>query len=495
MRPFAVFLLMSALVAGQSHHDAEDMLREGQGLVEAGKLAEAQELYEKGIRRFPGNPHLCFELGMVYFREHEWAKAIENYRSSLRVRPKQVKALFYLAESYAAASDRNQALETMGLAAAIAPNDPQVCHKYGEYLVATLDTRKEGISWLQKARTSDPNLDGIDLEIGKAQFDLTDFQSASGNFDLALKKDPGSGEAGFFLAESWAHLGEWERARDCYNFALSHGYANGAAYYGLGTSLVQLGEFSSAVEPLERSEKMQPSLIRVHFQLAKAYRQLGRGQESRRQAELFAAMNDRVNTSRELNGTNETKAWKHVKPLLDAGNEQEALKYLVALPGSDSFADAYPIYLLGVMYNSMGRQDDAKRVLATGKAKAPQDAHLAAYLGMVQLSSGEVTSAAHTLRAALALDPAEELALVGMGSLEYQQQRWTHAIEYLEKSRTADPGVLYMLCDAYFRVGKIAQAMLTAEVIRALGSEQKTLIDAVDKLVALHRSNQPAFAQ
>lgn len=495
MRIFAAFLWMAALMAGRAHGDTEALRREGQALVEAGKLAAAQELYQKALRSFPGDPDLCFELGMVYFREHDWAKAIGNYQKTLAARPKQIKALFYLAESYFAAEDPEQALETMEQAAGIAPNDAQICHKYGEFLVATLDTRKEGISWLQKARTLDPTLDRIDFEIAKAQFDLTDFQSAAGNFELALKKDPGSGEAGFFLAESWTNLGEWEKARDDYNFALSHKYANGAAYYGLGKALVQLGEFSPALEPLERSVKMQPSRIQAHFQLAKVYRQLGRTEESRHQAELFAAMSDRVNTSRELNGTNEKKAWKHVKPLLDAGKEQEALEYLAALPESDSIGNARPSYILGVMYYSMGRQDDAKRILATVKVEAPQDAHLAAYLGMVQLSTGDARRAAQSFQAALALDPADGLALIGMGTLEYQQQRWTSAVEYLEKSRTADPGVLYTLCDAYFRAGEITQAMLTAEVIRALGADQKALLDALDRLVALHGAGQPVLAQ
>ena len=283
MGTLAAFLL-AALAAGQVHGDALALYREGQALVEAGRLAEAQQLYENAIPSFPDNPDLRFELAMVYFREHDWARAIENYQRTLAARPKQVKALFYLAESYFAAADPEQALATMAEAASIAPNDPQICRKYGEFLVATLDTRRQGISWLQKARTLDPKLDRIDFEIAKAQFDLTDYQSATRNFELALEKDPTSGEAGFFLAESWTNLGEWEKARDAYTFAVSHKYANGAAYYGLGKALVQLGESSAALEPLERSVKMQPSRIQAHFQLAKAFRQLGRAGESRHRA-------------------------------------------------------------------------------------------------------------------------------------------------------------------------------------------------------------------
>jgi hypothetical protein len=54
--------------------------------------------------------------------------------------------------------------------------------------------------------------------------------------------------------------------------------------------------------PLERAAAMQPSLIQVHFQLAKAYRQLGRTEKARHETGLFSAMTNRIDTSRELKG-------------------------------------------------------------------------------------------------------------------------------------------------------------------------------------------------
>jgi lipoprotein NlpI len=144
------------------------------------------------------------------------------------------------------------------------------------------------------------------------------------------------------------------------------------------------------------------------------------------------------------------------------------------------------------MYYSMGRKDDAKRVLAIARAKAPKSPRIAAYLGMVQLSAGEAVAAEDSFRSALALDSTETLALIGMGGIRYQQQRWPEAIEDLEKSRTADPDALFLLCDAYYRIGKPEQAALTAEVIRALGADRKPLLDDLDRLMAQHRSNRAA---
>jgi tetratricopeptide (TPR) repeat protein len=494
MKTLVAFLLMSALMSKQDRPEVAAVLRQGTQLVVTGQLTAAQELYEKTLSRFPGDPDLTFELGMVYFRQHNWAKAAENYRSSISGRPGRVKPLFYLAQAYFMESNQDLARETIAQAASIAPNDPQVCQKYGEYLSAALETRREGLSWLQRAQRLSPGLARIDFEIGKARFELTDFQSAASSFETALKNKSSDGQAAFFLAESRAKLNNWEQAREHYSYALAQGYVNGPTYYGLGRALVELGEYEVALAPLQRALAMQPSLIQAHFQLGKAYRQLGRTEAARYETRLFGAMTNRIDTSRELKSAEEENAWKHVKPLLEAYKEKEALEVLAKLPDSDRLDREEPHYLLGVIYYSMGRKEDAKRMLIIARTQAPKAARVAAYLGLVELSCAEVGAAEESLLSALALNSTEVLALIGIGDIRYQQQRWAEAVEYLEKSRTADPGTLYMLCDAYFRIKRTEEALLIAEVIRALGSDNKTLLKAVDELLNLHKADRQPSA-
>jgi tetratricopeptide (TPR) repeat protein len=494
MRTLVTFLLILTLLAEQAPPNVAAVLKRGATLVAEGRLAEARNLYEQALRSSPDDPDLRFGLGTVFFREHNWPKAIENYRSSINARPGTVKVLYYLAEAFFMEADVDRARQTIAMAAGLAPNDAQICQTYGEYLAVNIENRKEGLSWMEKARRLDPRLARIDFDIARTQFDLTDFQSAIANFQAALKQDAGNGEAAFYLAESWANLGDWGRARDFYSYALTHRYEKGPAFYGLGRAQVELGEFEEAVAPLQRAIILQPSLIKAHFQLGKSYRQLGRTKEAQYEAGLFAAMTDRVDTSRELEGAEEQQAWKQIKPLLEVNKEQQALKMLSKLPVADGTDQREPHYLIGAMYYSMGRKADARSVLAVARSKAPKSARIAAYLGMVQLSDGETAAAEESFQSALALDSAEALALIGMGGIRYRQQRWSDAIEYLEKSRTADPDALFLLCDAYYRVGKPEQAILMAEVVRALGSGRKPLLDELERLVALHQSDRSQMA-
>ena len=127
MRALIAFLLlstvMSTLIAGQTPRDVASVLQQGATLVSADQLAAAQDLYEKALRSFPDDPDLRFELGMVFFRQHNWSEAVENYRSSLNSRPGMIKPLFYLAEAYFMEPDLDRARETIAQAARIAPND------------------------------------------------------------------------------------------------------------------------------------------------------------------------------------------------------------------------------------------------------------------------------------------------------------------------------------------------------------------------------------
>jgi len=483
-------LLIVISATGQSRPDRASLLRRGAQLVAANQLSAAEDLYKSGLHDFPGDADLQYELGMVFFRERNWPQAIENYIASLKAKPGQVRPLFYLAESYYMQSDLDHARQTIAEAARIAPDDAQVCQKYGEYLSAGFETRKDGLARLEKARQLNAVLPRIDFEIGKTKFQLTDYQHAVTSFEAALKRNPNDGEAAFYLAESSANLGDWAKARDSYAYALAHGYAHADAYYGLGKSRVELADFAAALDPLETAISMQPSLINVHFQLARAYRQLGLTQSANKQSRLFAAMTDRVDTSQALHNPEEQQAWAQVKPLLGANKEEEALELLAKSPiaGERDRGDA--LYLLGVMYESLGRTDDAKRVLALAQAQNPQSARIPAYLGMVRLSAGDTSSAEAAFHSALTLDSSEALALIGMGGIRYQQGRWQEAIDDFEKSRTADPNTLLMLCDAYYRAGQPRQAELTAEVVRALGADNKAVLGRLDALLVQHAADR-----
>jgi tetratricopeptide (TPR) repeat protein len=490
MRLCALTLLVSMFAWAQADRNTAPVLARGQKLVESGELAAAQKLYETALLTTPDDANLRFELGMIFFRQRDWQKAADNFEVSSRSAPARTKTLFYLAEAYFLMSDVDRARDTIAKAAAMAPDDAQISQKYGEYLSAKIDTRRDGLLQLQKARRLNAGVERIDFDVGKTQFELTDYTGAVLSLETALRKNPSDGEAAFFLAEASSKLEDWQKAQQFYEYSLAHGYSSGAAYYGLGRALAELGNFTAAVDPLRHALVLQPSLIQAHFQLSRTYRQLGKKDEAQREELLFAAMSDRVDTSAELRGAEEDAAWRHVKPLLESHQEQKALDYLATLPIAARPGGAH--YLLGAMYFSAGETHNAARLLTKAESLAPTDARVPAHLGMVQMSSSDLKGAEASFQSALQLESDQALALIGMGGIRYQQQRWGDAIAYLEKSRTADPDTLLLLCDAYFQTGNRDSALLTAEVVRAFGSDHPEVLQALNKLLRSFEAQSPS---
>ena len=106
--------------------------------------------------------------------------------------------------------------QTIAQAASIAPDDAQVCQKYGEYLSATLETRKEGLSWLEKARRlqSGSRHELISKSARHSSTSPTS-ESAATSFETALKSRLPTMERLHFIARNLGQsLGEWEQARD-----------------------------------------------------------------------------------------------------------------------------------------------------------------------------------------------------------------------------------------------------------------------------------------
>src|SRR5215469_16722877 len=99
MRAVIIFLLVLRPTFGQAPDAVTSLLNQGEALVHDGQLVQAQEFFEKALLRFPHNPDLAFDLGMDFLLQHNWPKAIENYQKSLRLKPKQVDPLYYLAQA------------------------------------------------------------------------------------------------------------------------------------------------------------------------------------------------------------------------------------------------------------------------------------------------------------------------------------------------------------------------------------------------------------
>jgi tetratricopeptide (TPR) repeat protein len=153
-------------------------------------------------------------------------------------------------------------------------------------------------------------------------------------------------------------------------------------------------------------------------------------------------------------------------------------------------ADAY--VFVGKLYLFQNETGDGLRCLRQALKLQPNVRGAHTNQGILALKLGDLSSAEKEFQAELVNDPSYQLAIAELGEVRYHQGRWSEAAEQLAKSKTTTPELLYMLCDSYFRLGKIADANLNAEAMAAYAKSKPAVMQGLIEL--LQRNQQTELA-
>jgi tetratricopeptide (TPR) repeat protein len=471
------------VAVAQSAFPERDVLTRGAALEERGEYRQAKALYLEGLGRFPRSGEIAFRIGTLYLREGDMTAAIRSLQQASDLRPRHVDTLYYLAQAYYLDGQHEPARERLLRALALEPGRAEIAQKYGEYLCEDRGCA-EGLRYLLKAQRLDPTLPDIEFDIGMAHLRLAAIADAERHLEIAVENDPGNMLAARFLADTLGREYRWDRARDLYKLVIAREPRNARALYGLGQALLALGDAEGAVTPLREALAADPTIAEAHFQLARAFRQVGRRDEADQELGLFKALRGRRPGSdsalRAERTPAEERMWDECRRLLREGREADALAYLESLSPSTQPSS----YLLGALYFELGRSADAVRLLARADAQSPEDPDILALLGRAYVADGNLEAAEPVLARARASRPDGELALIGAGELELARRRWDQAIRHLEDARTIQVPALLKLCRAYLAVGDKAKALETAELVRAFGRDDPASLRELDSLLA-----------
>jgi tetratricopeptide (TPR) repeat protein len=483
---------VSAATAGNG------VLRRAAELEERGQFAEAEQIYLAQERHHPKNEEILFHLGTLRMRQKDWPKAIEYLEKCKTLQPRNVDVLFYLAQAYYLNGGLAQAQKTILSAARLAPKEAAVLQKAGEYLCEGNDCGP-GLDDLLKARKLDPALENIDMDLGMAYYKLFKQQDAQPILETVFRKDPNNLVAALILGEIEAFQGNWEKARGLYEYVLMRKPRNASALKDLGTALVALGKYEEALSPLHEALDIDPSLSDVHFQLGRALRNLGHSNESLHEMELYQSIRDRAHIAQTLvspDKASQNEHWRECEMLLKEKGESAAIAYVNSVAAeTQSQLNAY--YMVGMIYSAQHRNEDAIRVLNKAAQVSPNDADIVAYLGRVYLREHNYEQSELDLKRALKMSTLNQIALVGMGELQYERGQWAEAARYFDESRTQEISTLLLMCNAYARAGNRDKAREAAELVRVfahsdpMSLEELNSAGCADAAVEPQPSNRP----
>ncbi len=133
------------------------------------------------------------------------------------------------------------------------------------------------------------------------------------------------------------------------------------------------------------------------------------------------------------------------------GNLDAALTYLnYAKRFNPSAVQTY--LLLSAVYQKLGKNEEAMKILEEGAAKVGNSKELYYYLAVMQASNKEYDKALENLKKALEVDSTFGKAYYETGVIYYEQGDNEKAMKYLKKATTLDPEN----ADAWFSLGIVA---------------------------------------
>jgi tetratricopeptide (TPR) repeat protein len=484
--------LLDALL--REHPDSVPALKvQGMLLEQSGRAQQASLVYRKALQLAPQDSALLFQVGLVSLSAGDADQAIDLLLRGMKVAPGNAQALYYLALAYHAKHNEALAIETIRKCLALEPDNPLVGQKYGEFLANSGDNAAAE-QWLLKAQKADPNLKRIDFDIAVASFRNSDLPTADRFATRAAESQPTDLDALRVLAKTKESLSLPQDAKAIFERIVTAQPDDVSSLLGLGQCDLELKDYQAAVDALELVLQLDPAQVNAHFFLSRALSGLGRPVEAKHEAELHSAMlrqNSFIPPKDQLQ--REQAILDHVVQLLLDNREDEAMRLVEAEDQGNAASPGRGDTILASIYLSMHRFDDARRLLQHALKLDPRSPDAHAYLGELALLQDDLKNAEEGFQAELSLFPHHTLAMAELGEVRYRQQQWAEAAELLSDSRTTTPRLLYLLCDSYFHLGKVASGNLAAETVAAYAKDAPAVMrDLVD---LLNRNGQSELAQ
>jgi tetratricopeptide (TPR) repeat protein len=466
----------------EQHPDFAPALKlKGMLLEDAGHTSEAAAAYVAALNLAPNDGDLLLKVGIAKLASGQKEEAIQLLQHCIRILPGDGDAQYYLAQGYHLNGQDDLALRAIRLSLKAEPDNVSVWQKYGELLCGTGDC-EAGLKWLLKAQRSDATLPRIDYDIAATDFKLMDLAGAAQYAARAVESQPNDVTALRLLATSDVKLAQWQDAKHAYERILAFKTDDVESLLGLGQCELEMKNYPSAVDKLQSVLRLDPSRLLAHFYLSRAFAAMGKTEDAQHEAALHQLMMEQMTFVRSVESEEREGPIKaQARQLLAEHREKDALQlYREHFKGTAATAADSHVFV-GKLYLFMGDTEDGLRNLHHALELQPTVRGAHTYEGILALKLGDLSRAANEFKAELANDPSYQLAIAEMGEVRYHQGLWSDAAEQLAKSKTTTPELLYMLCDSYFRTGKVADADLTAETLAAYGRNNpevmKELID------------------
>jgi tetratricopeptide (TPR) repeat protein len=255
--------------------DASALLRTAVGLHQAGRLAEAEDLYRRILAAQPRHFDSLHLLGVILHQRGEHLAAVEQIDAAIAINPAFAQAHNNRGVSLQALGRHDEALASFARALALAPGyfDAQ---RNGADTLRHLGRFEEAVGSYDQAISLNGDVADLHVKRGHALLALGRREPAIDGYARGIACDPGNRDAHLNRGIALAGLGRLDEAVASYDAAIAVKPNDAEAFNNRGAALRSLRRLSEALASCDRAIALDPALAAAFNTRGMALRDMNR---------------------------------------------------------------------------------------------------------------------------------------------------------------------------------------------------------------------------
>lgn len=231
---------------------------------------EGLHALERVIAQDPKVIDAWFMLGNEYYRRHQFARAIEQFKRALELKPDYDLVVINMANAYRALGRDEDAMVGYRRFMELDPKNAQICYEAAQILIdgGKLD---EAQAQLTQALALEPALAAARNALGVLALRRGDLSGAEREIRAAIAEKADVRLAHYNLALLAEQQGDLPRAIAEYKQEIAHHANSYKASFNLGRLYERIGDRPAQIEAYRKAIEMNPSFAEGHLFLAKVY--------------------------------------------------------------------------------------------------------------------------------------------------------------------------------------------------------------------------------
>ena len=279
------------------------------------KLLESLEIFEKVLKENPQYPEVNFFTGLSHLGLNEFEKSIEFFNKELEANSKYRRARYYMALAYQSLNRRIEAAQQLDILAREDPNDAKVWYQIARLhkslslqaikqlthldpdFVLVLAMRAESLAedekydeairLYQNILKQQRDFAGAHFALGELYWKTLRNEDAETELRLALQEDPNHPMANYYLGELMLRHQKPKEAMPLLKIAVAGNPSLLAGHFQLGKCYLAEGDFDGALQVLLKVAEEVPDSKMTHYQLAQVYLRLKNSEKRKYHLDIF----------------------------------------------------------------------------------------------------------------------------------------------------------------------------------------------------------------